>query len=310
MTKISFPKKIAVITGFEGQDGTFLHSFLKNRDEYDIITIGRKYTFFNGRKITHCDILCYEDVKLLLKNNKISEIYHLAAKVLSTESRLQDENRDHSFIENFDINVKSLHNFLINIGKKEKLFYPASSYMFHPSVEALNEESKISPSNLYSINKSSAYWLSKYFRENYNLFVSVGIMFNHESSLRSNDYITKKIIKQAKEILKKKRKRFEVHNVYQKVDWGHAQDYVRAMHAIIQLPYADDFVISSGSLNTIKDFIKIVCKKLNIVFSENLIKSKVDEKNNAFYFGDNSKIISKTSWVPTKSLEDIIEDML
>lgn len=310
MIKNSSPKKKAIITGSEGQDGTLLYSFLKDRNEYDIIRIGKKNTFFNENKINHCDILNYKDIESLLNKNNITEIYHLAAKVLSSEVRLEDENRESSFIENFNVNVKSLHNFILNIGKEEKLFYPASSYMFQSSSKKLNEQSKMSPSNLYSINKSSAYWLSKYYRKNYNLFISIGIMFNHESSLRSDDYITKKIIKQAKEIVENKRTKFEVFNAYQKVDWGHAEDYVKAMHSILQLQYPGDFIISSGSLHSIKDFIKIVCKKLDIEFSNDIIESKIEAKNSNYYFGDNSKILKQTDWKPLKSLDDIINDLL
>jgi GDPmannose 4,6-dehydratase len=308
MTKSFFPKKIALITGANGQDGTLLFDIL-NEKKYDIIRVGKRKTFFNTKKIEHCDILSVEEVGKLFQNFKISEIYHLAAKVLSTESRNIDENRGESFIENFEINVKSFHNILINADKDTKIFYPTSSYIFEPSDSKLDEKSKIAPSSLYGINKSSSFWLAKYYREHFNSFVSTGIMFNHESRLRADSYITKKIIIQAKEIIKKKREFFEVYNSNQLVDWGHAEDYVIAMHAIMQLSYADDFVISSGSLHSIKDFIKIVCKKLDISYNDDIIKSMTNKKTDYFY-GDNSKIIKATKWKPSATLEKIVDDMI
>ena len=134
-------------------------------------------------------------------------------------------------------------------------------------------------------------------------------MFNHESSYRSDGYVTKKIVMQAKENLDSKRKYFEVYNLNQKVDWGHAIDYVEAMYEILQLSKPDDFIISSGSLYTIKEFIECVCEKLKIKLTDNMIKVKNDE-NLPYYYGDNSKIIEATNWKPKKSLEDIVEDMI
>jgi len=291
-----------------GQDGTLLSQLLLKKN-YDIIRLDKRKTLYNETEIDHCNILVEKDIQQLLKSYNISEIYHLAAKVLSTEKRTFDENKGKSFIENFEVNVKSLHNILINVSKDTKIFYPTSSYIFEPSDSKLNEKSKISPSNLYAINKASSFWLAKYYRENFNLFISTGIMFNHESSLRSDYYITTKIIIQAKEILSKNRKFFEVNNLNQLVDWGHAEDYVDAMYKILQLSYPDDFVISSGSLHSIKDFIKIVCKKLNINYSDDIVKSNTNKKTTYFY-GDNSKIIESTKWRPSKSLEKIVEDMI
>ena len=308
MIKKSSLKKIAVITGSQGQDGTLLYQFLKNKN-YDVIRLDKKNSFLNDIEIDYCDILDSNDIKLLFKNYNIKEVYHLAAKVLSTENRNIDEKNHESFIQNFNINVKSFHNILINISNKTKVFYPTSSYIFQPSVSKLDENTKISPSNLYSINKATSFWLAKNFRKKFNLFVSTGIMFNHESSYRSDGYVTKKIVMQAKEILDSKRKYFEVYNLNQKVDWGHAIDYVEAMYEILQLSKPDDFIISSGSLYTIKEFIECVCEKLKIKLTDNMIKVKNDE-NLPYYYGDNSKIIEATNWKPKKSLEDIVEDMI
>jgi GDPmannose 4,6-dehydratase len=308
MTKNSSAKETILITGSGGQDGTLLFDFLKKK-KVDIIRVSKDKTFFNNKEVEHCNILSNIDVSILFNKFKISEIYHLAAKVLSTENRKLDEDRGRSFIENFDVNVKSFHNILSNADKDMKIFYPTSSYIFAASNSKLNENSKISPSNLYGINKASAFWLAKYYRENFDLFVSTGIMFNHESRLRSDSYITKKIIQQGKEIAIKKRNFFEVHNANQLVDWGHAKDYVKAMNKILQLPYPDDFIISSGALYSVKDFIKIVCKKLNITYSHSIIKSSTSKKTQ-FFYGDNTKIIKSTKWKPTSTLEDIVEDMI
>jgi len=301
--------KVALITGAFGQDGKFLKSLLL-KEKYSIIEIGSKRSFYNDVEINHYNILNEKDVKKLLNEYSIDEIYYLAAKVLSTESRHSDEDLSDSFIENFDINVNSYHFFLKNIKKYTKVFYPASSYMFQSKDGTINEDSKISPSNLYSINKSTSYWLSKYYRKKYNLFISVGFLFNHESLHRSSTYISKKIILQAKEIKSGKRDTFNVYNANQLVDWGHAKDYVYAMYLIMQHQSSDDFIISSGELNSVKDFIKIVCQKMKINFEERMVVSEDSKTILPYYFGDNKKLINTLSWKPEKKLTDIIEDMI
>ena len=301
--------KVALITGAFGQDGKLLKSLLL-KEKYNIIEIGSKRSLYNDTEINHYNILNEKDVKKLLSEYSIDEIYYLAAKVLSTESRNRDEDLSNSFIKNFDINVNSYHFFLKNIKQETKIFYPASSYMFQSKDGMINEKSKISPTNLYSINKSTSYWLSKYYREKYNLFISVGFLFNHESLYRDSTYISKKIILQAKEIKSGERDSFNVYNENQLVDWGHAEDYVKAMYLIMQHKISDDFIISSGELNSVKDFIKIVCQKMNINFEERMVISKDKQTSLPYYFGDNKKILNTINWKPEKKLTDIIEDMI
>lgn len=302
-------KKTALITGAFGQDGRFLKKLLIEKN-YNIIEIGSKKSLYNDLEIKHCNILIEEDIKEILTNYSINEIYYFAAKVLSTEERKIDENLSDSFDENFNINVRGYHFFLKNICKNTKIFYPGSSYMFESSDDFITEDSKIRPLSLYAINKTNAYFLSKYYKEKFNYFISVGFLFNHESLYRSNAYISQKIIKQAKEIKLGKREKFNVFNENQKVDWGHAQEYVKAIYLIMQNDRADDFIISSGELNSVKDFIKIVCQKMNIHYHDQIIISENNNKSLPYYFGNNSKIIKTLGWKPRKKLVDIISDMI
>lgn len=302
-------KKTALITGAFGQDGKLLKNLLVEKN-YNIIEIGSQKSFYNDQEIKHCNILIESDVKDILNNYSIHEIYYFAAKVLSTEERKNDENLSGSFDENFDINVRSFHFFLKNICKNTKIFYPGSSYMFETTNGMINEETKIIPTNLYAINKASAFFLSQYYKEKYNYFISVGFLFNHESSYRSSTYISQKIIQQAKDIKTGKREKFYVWNQNQKVDWGHAKEYVHAIYLIMQHSKADNFIVSSGELNSIKDFIKIVCQKMNIDYHDKIVISENNKKNLPYYFGDNRKIIKTLNWRPKKKLVDIIEDMI
>lgn len=308
MMKSSSNKKIALITGSNGQDGFYLNKLLCSKN-YDVIRIEKKNTFFNDTKINHSSILEPEKIKILFNKYNISEVYHLAAKVLSTEKRINDELNKDSFNENLNVNVISFHTIIVNSHINTKIFYPTSSYIFEPINGKLNESAKLNPKNLYAINKAMSFWIAKNYRFNFNKFISTGIMFNHESKKRTNSYITKKIINQAKEIKKGQRNFFEVQNKNQLVDWGHAEDYVRAMYEILQLDKPDDFIISSGNLYSIADFIRIVCKKLDIKFSDRIIKSKLDV-NDEYFYGDNSKLINATGWKPIKQIDDIVDEMI
>lgn len=308
MTKSSSDKKIALITGSGGQDGYYLKKLLLKKN-YNIVSIERKNTFYNGNKIDHINILDPNQIRLLLKKYNFSEIYHLAAKVFSTDKRNKDEIHQNSFYENFDINVLSFHSLITHSRNDSKIFYPTSSYIFEPIDGKLTENSKLNPNNIYAISKAMSFWLARYFRSNSNKFISTGIMFNHESKKRSDTYITKKIINQAKQIKNGKRSFFEVQNKNQLVDWGHAKDYVNAMFLILELDKPDDFIISSGNLHSITDLIRIVCKKFEINFSDSIIKSKKDSKEK-YYQGDNSKLMKATGWKPKMQIEDIIDDMM
>ena len=205
---------------------------------------------------------------------------------------------------------------------KCKIFQPSSSEMFGDTPEnPQNESTLFNPKSLYGVSKLAAHYLIKNYREMYGLYASSGIMFNHESPRRSDKFVTQKIIKGLKS-----GKCFSIGNLESRRDWGHAKDYVKAMWVALQQDKADDYVISTGTSYSVRDFIEIAAKSMGneIVWSgekENeigTINGEVAIKvSKEFYrpyttgllVGDPSKI-EKLGWTRKYDIHSLIEDMI
>ena len=192
----------------------------------------------------------------------------------------------------------------------------------------LDEKSHFNPISPYAIAKLSSYYYVKMYRNSYNLFASNGILFNHESPLRGDQFVTKKIVKGLTEIkFNKKKTPLLLGNIYSRRDWGHAKDYVNMMYKILIHKEADDFVISSEKQYSIKEFINLVCKRLNIEikWSGKGLKEKAYYNNKViikiskiflrpldvvFLLGDSTKAKKKLKWKPKKNLNSLIDDMV
>jgi GDPmannose 4,6-dehydratase len=192
-----------------------------------------------------------------------------------------------------------------------------------------NERSHFNPISPYSIAKLSAYYYVKMYRNSYNIFASNGILFNHESPLRGDHFVTKKIIKALVKIsIGEKKDSLKLGNIYSRRDWGHAKDYAEMMYKILIHKKPDDFVISSGHQHSIKEFVNIVCKKLDIKITwkgKGFKEKAFDKKKNivvevsrrlfrpqdvVYLLGDSSKAKKILKWKPNESIDDLIDDMI
>jgi GDPmannose 4,6-dehydratase len=190
------------------------------------------------------------------------------------------------------------------------------------------EKTPFYPRSPYGAAKVYSHWITINYRESYDLFASNGILFNHESPLRGETFVTKKIVKALCNIKLKKQKKLILGNLYSKRDWGHAEDYVEAMWKILQFKKPDDFVICTGKQYSIKDFINLVVRDLNIKIrwkGKGISEKAFDDKNNCIiecnkkYFrpsevetlkGDYSKARKLLKWRPKHNIKSLIKDMV
>ncbi len=191
-----------------------------------------------------------------------------------------------------------------------------------------NEKTPFYPRSPYAVSKLYAHWITINYRESYNLFACNGILFNHESPLRGETFVTKKIVKALCRIKNKKQKKLYLGNIYAKRDWGHAEDYVVAMWKILQYKKAEDWVICTGKQYSVKQFINLVAKEINldIFWKGKGINEKAFSKTNEViieikkrYFrpaevdnlkGTYSKAKKLLKWKPAKDINNLIHDMV
>jgi GDPmannose 4,6-dehydratase len=296
--------KKAIITGITGQDGAYLAKLLLEKN-YEVVGLLRAknspdLTKLNYLGITQhikfdtCNLTDLSDVINIVNKHQPNEIYNLAAQSsvgLSFKTP----------IETLSFNITSVSNFLetIKILEKPIKFYQASTSEMFGSVNKLplTEDSIFHPVSPYGISKASAHWVTVNYRESYGIFTASGILFNHESILRSNNFVIKKIIKTAIDIVNGKADVLEVGNIDIKRDFGYAPKYVEAMYLMMQQDRGDDYIISSGTSLSIREIIYYVFDKLNISKDKIVINKELFRPNEIEdIYGDSSKAKDILKW--------------
>ena len=313
--------KTAMITGITGQDGAYLAKFLLNKG-YNIIGLIRnnsrvniknlKYLGINAKiNFIKIDLLNLSSIVRVIEKNKIDEIYNLAAQSSVGLSFNQP-------IETLEFNIVSTAKLLeaIRITKPKIKFYQASSSEMFGNVKKetlpINESFSLHPISPYGVSKAASHWITVNYREAYNLFAVCGIFFNHESVLRNKNFVTKKIINTAVKISLGLTDELRLGNMKVYRDWGYAPKYVEAMWLMLQKDEPDDYVISSGEVHSLEEFIIKVFEKLNLTvdrfvkIDENLYRSN-DLKIN---YGDNSKAKNKLNWNYGMTFEQLIDKLV
>ena len=256
-------KKVALITGISGQDGAYLAEFLLSKN-YTIIGTDRRSARSNYWRIRQLGIEdkiifeemelgeIYEIQKIFKKYKKIDEFYNLAAQSFVSTSF-------NSPITTANVTGLSVLRILETIksnSPKTKLYQASSSEMFGDVLERVqNEKTPLNPQSPYAISKVFGHQAIQNYRKSYNLFCVSGILFNHESPLRGEEFVTRKITLGFAKILEKKNFCLELGNLYAKRDWGYAKEYVVAMWKMLQQKKPDDYVIATNQTASIKEFI-------------------------------------------------------
>ena len=313
-------KKIALIFGVSGQDGSYLADFLIKKN-YSVIGVTRnkskknmyrleKLKIFNKVKIIQGVALDQKFLnKIIKKYSSIKEIYYLTGDSSATDSFIYPQ-------KSFESNTTGILNILLTIkkiNKKIKVFYAASGQFYGNSKNNYySEKSVIKPTTPYAIAKAAGYSLVKIFRENYDLYACSGILFNHESPLRSDEFVTKKIINVSKQIKKNNKVKLRMGNIDVYRDWGWAPEYVKAMWLMLQQKQPIDLIIGSGKKYSIRDFVNEVFKKMkidkkNLITGTNKLIRKIDIQS----YRANTALCKKTiKWETKITFKKIIHKMI
>ena len=345
-------KKIAFITGVTGQDGAYLSDFLLKKG-YIVHGLKRRTSLINTDRINHLYkdpqiedknfILHYGDMTdssnliRLIKKIKPDEIYNLAAM-----SHVKVSFDIPEYVADTDgVGTLRLLEAIRILGLENKTrIYQASTSELYGLVQEVpqKETTPFYPRSPYAVAKLYAYWITVNYREAYNIFGCNGILFNHESPIRGETFVTRKITMAVTKIALGFQDKLFLGNLNSKRDWGHAKDYVRMMWLILQSDTPEDWVISTGKTTSIRDFVKIAFKYLGIELKfkgkgKNEVGVVVKCNNKEFqldigkevvavdhrYFrptevdlliGDSSKAKNKLGWEPQITLEELIEEMM
>jgi len=300
-------QKTALITGVTGQDGAYLSEYLLKKG-YIVHGIKRRSSLFNTERIDHIYqdphvedrhfILHYGDlsdsmnVTRIIQEVQPDEIYNLAAM-----SHVKVSFDTPEYVANVDgLGTLRLLEAVRLLGLSEKTrIYQASTSELYGMVQAVpqTETTPFYPRSPYAVAKMYAYWITVNYREAYHMHASNGILFNHESPLRGETFVTRKVTRAMARIALGMQGKVYMGNLSSKRDWGHAKDYVRAMHLILQQESPDDYVIATGITTTIRDFIKLAGQELGLEISfrgegteEVGILSAVDERRFAERVGE------------------------
>ena len=335
-------KKIALIFGITGQDGSYLAELLLKKN-YIVHGVKRRSSSFNTGRIDHLYqdphekfrkfILHYGDitdaisVSSLIKNIKPDEIYNLAAQshvAVSFEVPEYTANADGIGALRILEAIK-FHGF----EKKTKFYQAGTSEMFGKVAETpQTEKTPFYPRSPYGVAKVYAHWITVNYREAYKIFACNGILFNHESPVRGETFVTKKIIMGLCRIKMGKQKKLFLGNLSAKRDWGHAKDYVEAMWKMLQNKKPQDYVISTGKQYSVKDFINLSLKELNIIYhwkgkgiNEKCYNDKgvcIIECDKVYFrplevdtlLGNSNKARKELNWKPKFNITDLVKEMV
>lgn len=309
--------KRAIITGVTGQDGAYLAKLLLNNG-YTVIGLVRGVSeqykgldylgITNNISIVECDLMDISQVIGILKKYEPTEVYNLAAQSSVNQSFSQP-------IGTFSFNTLSVFNLLesIKLVNQEIRFYQASSSEMFGRVNQLpiTENSVIHPLSPYAISKVAAHYTCINYREIYNLYICCGILFNHESYLRNNNFFIKKVIRESIEISKGKRTQLEVGNIDIKRDFGFAPKYVEAMFLMMQQIKPSDYIICSGSSVSLREIIYYVFNKLGISKDLCVVKKEYYRPTDIEdIFGTNEKAKKELNWDYNLSFFEVLDILL
>ena len=331
--------KKAIIFGITGQDGAYLAKLLLSKN-YIVHGIKRRSSSFNTQRIddiykdphqkssfflSYGDLTDSLSVLKIIERIKPQEIYNLGA-----QSHVGVSFEVPEYTANVDAigTLRILESIkILKLEKKTKFYQAGTSEMFGASLPPQNEKTNFYPRSPYGAAKLYAHWITINYRESYNLFACNGILFNHESPIRGETFVTKKIVTALCQIAKKGTGHLYLGNLYAKRDWGHAKDYVVAMWKMLQQKKPNDYVISSGKQYSVKFFVDLIAKELGMLITwkgkglnekgylNNKIIISIDKK----YFrptevdsllGDCRKAKKELKWRPHYDIYSLAKDMV
>ncbi len=335
-------KKVALIFGITGQDGSYLAELLLKKN-YIVNGVKRRSSSINTLRVDHIyqdphetnynfrlhygDITDSSSVSSIIKKTKPDEIYNLAA-----QSHVAVSFEVPEYTANADAlgALRILEAIKFHKLEKKTKFYQAGTSEMYGKVQSIpqNENTEFYPLSPYGVAKLYAHWITKNYREAYGIFACNGILFNHESPRRGETFVTKKIVSALCRIKEEKQKKLFLGNLNSRRDWGHARDYCLAMWKILQQKKPEDFVIATGVQYSIKQFINLTAKrlKMKITWKGKGLKEKgynsdgkviIECDKNYFrpldvntLLGNAKKARKKLNWKPIENIDSLIDEMV
>ena len=320
---IAMNKKVALITGITGQDGSYLaeHLLLKGYWVHGVVRdksqISEKSILENieniqnhsNLKLHECSIVDEGSITELFNMVTPDEVYHLAAQSNTVRSFSNEW-------DTFETNTKStvlLLSIILKFKPNTKFYFAASSELFGDAIESpQNEFTPFRPNSPYGISKLAGFYMTQLYREKYSLFVCSGLCFSHESPRRSEIFVTRKITSTVAKIKYGIEKELRLGNLETKRDWGYSGDFVRAIWSMLQQSKPADYVIGTGKNHTVLEFVEKAFKYVDLDWREYVVSDSTyfrpSEKNH--WLADISKAKKDLNWQPEVSFEDLLEMMM
>ena len=314
--------KVALITGINGQDGSYLAELLLDKGYEVHGTLKRNSVAENQTARIQVydqikDNLTYADMTDLASLNRVlakvqpDEIYNLAAQ---SHVRISFDQPVYT-ANTVGIGTLNLLEAALSTCKNAKIYQASSSEMFGNCIDEdrfQRETTPMNPVSPYGCAKVFGYNITRNYRNSYGMFVSNGILFNHESPRRGTNFVTNKVVKEAIKIFYGQSTELRLGNLEATRDWGHAKDYVEAMWRILQLEEADDFVCATGTSHSVRQLCEYVFNKLELNYEDYV---KLDMKflrpeELTDLKGDPSKLMKATGWKPTYTFETMLDEMI
>jgi len=313
--------KVALITGITGQDGSYLAELLLSKGykvhgivrrvalEDEMHRLWRIREILNDISLHSASLESYASLFKILQKIKPDEIYHLAAQSYVGYS-FEDE------FSTFNTNINGTHYILSAVkefANNVKFYFASSSEMFGKvKFSPQDENTAFHPRSAYGISKVTGYHLTRNYREAYKLHASNGILFNHESPRRGFEFVTRKISYAAARIKKGLQKKLKLGNTNSKRDWGHAQDYVKAMWLMLQQDNPGDYVVGTGINHSVEEFVKKAFDHVNLNYKDYVIvdKNLIRPTEVDALLANYSKAKKVLKWEPKISFDNLISEMV
>lgn len=309
----------ALITGITGQDGSYLAEFLLKKG-YEVYGLTRRTSTVNNERIKHIedrvtliqgDLLDQSSLSAALMETKPDEVYNLAAQSFVKTSWNQPVLTG----EFTALGVTRLLEAIKTVNPKIKYYQASSSEVFGKVTESPQKETtRFYPRSPYGCAKAYGHYITVNYRESFSMFACSGILFNHESSRRGLEFVTRKITNGVARISLGKQKKLELGNLDAKRDWGFAGDYVEAMWLMLQQEKADDYVIATGENHSVKEFVRLAFQNVGISDWEQYVEANIDAYLRPaevdYLIGDYSKAKRILGWQPKTSFQELVAMMV
>jgi GDPmannose 4,6-dehydratase len=319
--------KTALISGITGQDGSFLAEFLLAK-EYQVHGIVRRASTFNTDRLDsiyadpheqnarlhlhYGDVTDGSGLRHVIETVRPDEIYNLAAQSHVRVSFDQPEYTADVVATGTLRLLEAIRDYTSNTGRQVRLYQAGSSEMFGAAHPPQSEATAFYPRSPYAVSKVAGHWYAVNYREAYGLFISNGILFNHESERRGETFVTRKITRALGRIKLGLQQKLFLGNLEARRDWGYAGDYVEAMWMMLQAPQPDDYVVATGEAHSVGEFLDVAAsccgldwKKFVETDARYLRPTEVD-----YLLGDPSKIKQKLGWQPKVGFEQLVRLMV